>query len=325
MAPYYQILAYYDLSSIDDPDFEVRQQKIFFKDLDFKGRIYISKDGINGQASASKEATERYIQWMRDRGFLNTVFKLEPYHEHVFPRMTVKKREQLVALDRKVDLSKRGVSVSPAVWRELLDTRDQSTLVLDVRNEYESKIGHFRGAECPLLGSFREFPEYVKSLKATWDPVQTRVMMYCTGGIRCELYSALLKEEGFELVYQLEGGVIGYGVEEGSRHWTGKLFVFDDRVVVNVGGEKSAPIANCHHCAKPWDVYYNCAYVKCNCLFLCCPDCLKVHQGCCSCRCASSGQIRPWSLDAKPFKRLSYNDKQVLHEDRVPSPELYTS
>ena len=109
------------------------------------------------------------------------------------------------------------------------------TLILDVRNDYEWKIGRFEGSELPPLETFREFPAYAKKLKEERDPKTTSVMMYCTGGIRCEFFSALMKKEGFEKVVQLDGGVIHYGLKEGSDHWEGKLFVFDDRLAVPMG------------------------------------------------------------------------------------------
>jgi UPF0176 protein len=120
-----------------------------------------------------------------------------------------------------------------------------------------------------------------------------------------------MKEEGYEKVYQLDGGVINYGLEEGSDHWRGKLFVFDDRLVVPIA-EEQAPISHCKHCNAPNDVYYNCANMDCNELFLCCSSCLKEHKGCCSTQCTTAERVRPFKESAKPFRKCSFEEKKAF-------------
>lgn len=302
----YSILAYYLFAPIANPHHEVQQHKDFFETRDVTCRIYISEQGINGQMSASQQHALEYMEWMHARPeFKDVAFKVVDHPEHVFPRATVKYRKQLVALDAEVNLSNSGEHVSPAKWREMLES-EHKHLLLDVRNDYEWKIGHFEGAELPKCETFRDFKRYADELKATVDPKSTPVMMYCTGGIRCELYSSILKEKGFEKVYQLEGGVINYGLKEGQSHWLGKLFVFDDRLAVPIAEEEEeAPvIGTCHHCGVSNEAYYNCANMDCNELFLCCPECLTKFVGCCqeSCRCAP--RVRPYQpLSHKPFRR----------------------
>ena len=182
-------------------------------------------------------------------------------------------------------------------------------ILLDVRNDYEWKVGRFEGAELPPCETFREFNSYAEHLKERADPATTPVMMYCTGGIRAELYSALLREKGFQKVYQLLGGIIGYGKEEGGKHWLGKLFVFDDRLAVPISDEETAPtIGACHHCSCPNDTYYNCANMDCNHLFLCCPACLQKFAGCCQDSCVQAPRTRPYHQETahKPFKRSHF-------------------
>jgi UPF0176 protein len=305
----YKVLAYYHIGQIEDPHAEVLRHKEFFSTRDFKGRIYISEQGINGQSSGWGPHADEYMAWMGSR-FPEMPFKAHPSHEHAYPKMTVKYRKQLVAVDCEVDFSNVGEHVSPEKWKEMLGAKGEETIVLDVRNDYEWKVGHFEGSELPQLDTFREFPAYAKKLKEERDPKKTCVMMYCTGGIRCEFFSALMKKEGFENVYQLDGGVINYGLKEGGDHWKGKLFVFDDRLVVPLD-EKGEPISACTHCGKANDTYYNCANMDCNELFTCCLECLKEHKGCCSANCQCQKRIRPYQESAKPFRKWDHEEKKA--------------
>jgi len=303
----YHVLAYYHFTPIEDPHAEVARHLEFIKTQDIRCRVYISPQGINGQMSASEESSLAYQNWLKsDPRFADVAFKVHTYPEHVFPRGTVKYRPQLVALDEEVDLALTGTHLSPQQWAEMLEEKDEKTLLLDVRNDYEWEIGHFEGAELPTLETFRKFPEYARELREKRDPKETKVMMYCTGGIRCELYSALLKKEGFEEVYQLDGGIINYGLKQGHDKWRGKLFVFDDRLSVPIDEKTEETISYCHHCKAPSDVYYNCANMDCNALFLSCPTCAEKSHGCCSADCESAPRVRPYEKGKrpKPFRRF---------------------
>lgn len=302
----YWVLAYYLFTPIEDPAREVLCHKDFFNSRDIKGRIYISHEGINGQMSASSSAAEEYMAWLKsDPRFAKISFKVHYYSEHCFPRATVKVRSQLVAMDRQVDMNKTATHVDAATWRKILEQKNERTVVLDVRNTYESEIGHFEGAICPSLEQFREFPKYVQQMKEKWDPKTVQVMMYCTGGIRCEVYSALLKEEGFQEVVQLEGGVVQYGLDEGAAHWKGKLFVFDDRLAVPLSQDASEVISLCRHCKAPSDIYFNCANMDCNELFTSCLSCAETQKGCCCETCQVAPRLRPFEKTdrPKPFRR----------------------
>ncbi|MBM3199064.1 MAG: rhodanese-related sulfurtransferase, partial [Chlamydiae bacterium] len=303
----YLVLAFYRFTPIENPELEVQKHRDFFQEREITSRIYISHQGINAQMSARKDHALEYMDWMRqDERFKDVDFKCHPYHEHVFPRAAVKVRKQLVALDHDADPKEGGKHLSPIEWKEMLEKQEEETLLLDVRNDYEWKIGHFEGAVKPRLDMFRKFPEYVEELKKTYDPSKTKVMMYCTGGIRCELYSALMKKEGFEEVYQLQGGVIKYGLELGEELWKGKLFVFDDRLAVPIAKEtKGEIVSNCLHCGAPADTYYNCANMDCNELFLCCSQCAESSSGCCQESCQHAERVRPYERgkkSSKPFR-----------------------
>ena len=301
----YWVLAYYHFTNIEDPHELVAAHKAFFADKEISSRIYISHQGINGQMSGSQEAAETYMHWLRSYPlFSSVVFKIHEHHENVFPRKTVKYRPQLVAIDEEIAVQDGGQHVSPKEWRALLES-DERPLLLDVRNHYEWEVGRFAGAECPPCETFRAFKDYADELRKRVDPETTPVMMYCTGGIRCELYSALLKKGGFQNVYQLDGGVIGYGLHEGSSHWLGKLFVFDDRLTVPISSEESPVIGTCAHCGCQADTYYNCANMECNFLFISCKQCSDAFAGCCCKECQTSPRVRPYHKEEahKPFRK----------------------
>ncbi len=301
---HYLVLAYYHFVDLPNPREEVARHKEFFVGKDVTCRIYLSVQGINGQLSARLSDAQAYMEWMQSRPeFSNIVFKLHEHFEHAFPRITVKYRKKLVAIDADVDLSKRGEHVSPRRWKEMIECEKEKVLI-DVRNDYEWKIGHFEGSELPPCKTFRDFVEYADKLKEKIDPAKTPVMMCCTGGIRCEIYSSILMQRGFEKVYQLEGGIINYGEKEGNKYWKGKLFVFDDRLGVPLSDENSSVIGTCHHCGNANDTYYNCANMDCNELFLCCPDCLPIHSGCCQESCKTAERVRPYhQIGHKPFRK----------------------
>ncbi len=309
---HYFILAYYHFVSIPHPKEEIAAHKEFFKGRDMTSRIYISEQGINGQMSGLKQDAEDYMNWMHANPLFDKMeFKIHPYHENVFPRQTIKYRKQLVALDEEVNLSEIGEHVNPEQWKQLLEGEEKPVL-LDVRNDYEWEVGRFNGAICPPCETFREFGDYGKELKEQVDPKKTPVMMYCTGGIRCELYSSLLIKLGFKKVYQLSGGIINYGLKQGNDHWLGKLFVFDDRLTVPISEGETPVIGTCLLCQTPIETYYNCANMDCNRLFLCCPTCLKKHSGCCSEQCGQAPRVRPYhQQDAhKPFRKWYHYFKE---------------
>ncbi len=296
----YHIIAFYYFGPIENPKREVKEHKRFFEERDIMSRIYINEKGINAQMSASPDAGKEYIDWINSK-YPDIHFKIDEWHDHVFPKKAIKYREKLVGYDREIDCDQQGQHLSPMEWRENLES-DEEKVLIDVRNDYEWKLGRFEGAELPDCKTFKDFEEYAIDLKKRVDPAGTKVMMYCTGGIRCELYSSVMKEHGFESVFQLDGGVINYGHQEGGKHWLGKLFVFDDRMAVPISKEETEVIGRCYHCDAPADEYYNCANMECNYLFLSCRDCLERLSGCCKEECKCGDHVRPHQT-GKPFRK----------------------
>lgn len=313
----YIVLSYYSFFHIADPAFEVERHRSYCSGLDILGRIYIADNGVNGQVSLPDSDISAYLDWLETYWNIpKKEGKMQKYGEHAFAKMQIKQRQQLVAMDQKINLQNRGKYLSPRDWVQALEEKKEDTILIDVRNNYESKVGHFKDALLPDLDTFRKFPEYAKELQKKYDPKSTKVLMYCTGGIRCELFSSLLQEKGFKFVFQLQGGIIQYGNEVGNKYWKGNLFVFDDRLVVPISTTPNDPISQCSFCDTPSDIYYNCANSECNELFLACTSCATNHLGCCSTTCKNSRKKRIFRETGrpKPFRKLTYLEKEaILH------------
>lgn len=319
MSKDYTVLAYYSFKPVKNPQLEIDLHKAFFFERDVKGRIYISEEGINGQMSGSTCDALAYERWLTTRpSWKKMIFKKQEWEGNVFARMTVKYKKHLVAFGKDVTIENAGTHVSPEKWAEMLEKRDDDTIVIDTRNKYEWKVGHFEGSVLPNIDVFRSFPEYARNLRDKRDVKKTKVMMCCTGGIRCELYSSYMKEIGFENVFQLDGGLINYGNKMGARHYRGKVFVFDDRMVIPMDeNDTSSPIAECSICGTMCDTYHNCAHIDCNELFIACDGCFTSHKGCCSAECENSSRLRPLqAADVKyPYRRLSKETKTTLFKN----------
>ena len=311
------VLAYYVIQKIENPKKVLFEHKKFLESVDSKGRIYIGPQGVNAQLSIARKDLSGYLDFLkRDPLYKEADLKAHADTSHRFAKLTVKYRAQIVALDQDVDFSKRGEYISPEEFEKKLDQRDENTLLIDVRNNYESQVGYFEGALKPDHKTFREFIEYADQLaQAIPNKKDKTVLMYCTGGIRCEFYSPLMKERGFEKVYQLKGGVIGYGLHCGVKHWRGKLFVFDDRMVIPISKDNDEIISRCSFCTCPTDLFYNCANMDCNALFLSCKRCALAHKGCCQGSCESAPRVREMDREnarPQPFRKLPLSKKQPV-------------
>lgn len=310
----YAILAFYHLEPIANPQEEILRWKRDLSLLDARGRIYISEGGINSQMSVPAEKLGDFETWLRQvKDYAQIKVKVHQWPEPAFEKLIIKYRKQLVAFDTEIDFSKRGHHMSPAEWKAAIEEKDPNTVILDVRNQYEYDIGHFEGAIAPECDSFREYHEFTEKFVSERNPEKTRILMYCTGGIRCELYSSHLKEKGFDNIHQLDGGVIQYGLDVGSKHWQGKLFVFDDRMAIPISDEPGTCISHCKHCNTPTDDLYNCANTDCNNMYVSCPSCVQSTAGCCCTECTQSPRLRPLEHQNphKPFRKWHMYRDQV--------------
>lgn len=277
-------ISFYKYFEIENPQ-EFRDM-LFRKWTEFNcfGRIYVAREGINAQMSVPEYNLDAFLEYLYsipDLGRVPIKYAIEDDGKS-FYKLTIKVRPKIVAdgLEHGTyDLSKVGKHLSAVEFHEALDQPD--TIVVDMRNHYESEIGHFKNAFCPDVDTFREEIQLV--VDKFKDDKDKNFLLYCTGGVRCEKASAFMINEGFENVSQLYGGIIEYaqqikqmGVE--SKFY-GKNFVFDERLGESVDGQI---ISRCHQCGKPADTHTNCANSDCHLLFIQCAECREKYDGCCS-------------------------------------------
>ncbi|MBB4806541.1 UPF0176 protein [Chryseobacterium defluvii] len=304
-------LSFYAYAKIEDPQKFRDELFIAWNALDALGRIYVAKEGINAQMSVPADQFEAFRDTLEVYSFMRGI-RLNVAVEqdnHSFLKLTIKVRHKIVADgldDDTFDVTNKGIHLKAQEFNNLLE--DPNTIVVDFRNHYESEVGHFEGAITPDVENFRE------SLPVINDQLQDfkedkNLLMYCTGGIRCEKASAYFKHQGFKNVYQLEGGIIEYTrqiKEEGiESKFIGKNFVFDHRL-----GERITDdiIAQCHQCGKPCDNHTNCANDACHLLFIQCDECQAAMENCCSTGCLDTIHL-PWEEQVKLRKGLQVGNK----------------
>ncbi|MCX4193272.1 rhodanese-related sulfurtransferase [Methylophaga sp. OBS1] len=245
------VCALYKFVTLDD--FQAKKQPLldFMLKNEIRGTLLLAKEGINGTVAGSRDAINGLLDYLRQDPRLAEISYKESYTDNSpFMRSRVKLKNEIVTMGVEGIDPKRvvGTYVKPTEWNQLISAPD--VLLVDTRNDYEVQVGTFKNAVNPKTDSFREFPEYVKS---HLDPNKhKKVAMFCTGGIRCEKSTAYLKEQGFEEVYHLEGGILKYLEEVPAEQslWEGECFVFDDRVTVNHQLEKG-DYDQCHACRLP--------------------------------------------------------------------------
>lgn len=280
-------ISFYKYFNIDDP--QQFRDDLFSKwfDLNCFGRIYVAREGINAQMSVPEYNLELLLEHLNSIPELNQVpikYAIEDDGKSFF-KLTIKVRPKIVAdgLEHNTyDLSKVGKHLTAVEFHNSIDEPD--TIVVDMRNHYESEIGHFEKAFCPDVDTFREEIQLV--VDKFQNDKDKKFLLYCTGGIRCEKASAFLIHNGFENVSQLYGGIIEYAQQIKqlglSSKFYGKNFVFDERLGESVDGQI---ISHCHQCGKPADTHTNCANNDCHLLFIQCAECKEKYEGCCGEEC----------------------------------------
>jgi len=243
-------IAGYRFVDLDDRD-ELREPFLNrCEELDLKGTILLSSNGINFSLSGSQESVDRYLEFLEsDERFIGIPLKVTYNDYQPFRRMLVRLKKEIISLGmddiRPVEFT--GPNIKPNEFQEMLDNEEE-VIVLDTRNDYEVRVGTFKNAIDLKIPSFRDFPEAVSNLPEEYK--KKPIVMFCTGGIRCEKASAVMLKSGFENVKQLEGGILDYFKDTDASHWDGDCFVFDDRVAVDKGLNETDYVM-CYSCREP--------------------------------------------------------------------------
>lgn len=281
-------ISFYMYHKIQDPSEFRNQLFISWEKLDVLGRTYVANEGINAQISVPAPRFKEFKAHLDSIDFLNNVrlnIAIEQDNKS-FLKLKIKVRDKIVAdglNDDTFDVTDIGVHLNAEKFNEIIE--DENTVLVDMRNHYESEIGHFKGAVTPDVDTFRDSLDIIEEdLKEHKE--DKNLVMYCTGGIRCEKASAYYKHKGFKNVYQLEGGIINYTRqvnEQGLENkFLGKNFVFDQRRAEKISDDI---VSNCHQCGAPADTHVNCENEGCHLLFIQCEACQEKMNTCCSDEC----------------------------------------
>ena len=306
-------ISFYKYAKIGNPQILRNHLYLFWDTIDVLGRIYIAHEGINAQLSLPAENFQAFKIHLDSISFLENVRLNLAIEQDMFSflKLKVKVRNKIVAdglEDDTFDVTDIGTHVDANRFNELVE--DEDTVLVDMRNHYESEIGHFKNAVTPDVDTFRDSLDLIENqLK---DHKETKkLVMYCTGGIRCEKASAYYKHKGFKNVFQLEGGIINYarqvrksGLE---NKFIGKNFVFDERRAEKISEDI---IAQCHQCGAPADGHVNCANEACHLLFIQCDDCKAEMDNCCSSQC-------------KEIHDLPYETQKALRKGQGNSNDIF--
>jgi UPF0176 protein len=327
-------LSFYAYAKIQDPKKFRDDLFVSWNAVDALGRIYVANEGINAQMSIPEENLEAFRATLEVYDFMKGIRLNEAveHDDHSFLKLTIKVRDKIVAdglNDETFDVTDIGVHLKAKEFNEILE--DPNTIVVDFRNHYESEVGHFKNAITPDVETFRE------SLPIINEQLQNHkedknLVMYCTGGIRCEKASAYFKHQSFKNVFQLEGGIINYAKqieEEGlESKFIGKNFVFDNRL-----GERITEdiISQCHQCGKPCDNHTNCENDGCHLLFIQCDECKSAMENCCSTECLEIihmplvDQVRLRTgkqVGNKVFRKGKSENLKFKHSGELPNTSL---
>jgi UPF0176 protein len=287
----HEILLYYKYSTIKDPEKFAAEQRAFCEAHNLKGRIIVAEEGINGTIEGLIKDTKAYRKFLNaKKGFAKIHWKVSSGNGNAFPKLSVKVRPEIVSLslekskDTDVDPRKTtGVHLKPEELRKWFDKGEKFTII-DMRNDYEHKVGHFKNSVLPPLRNFRDLPKLLPKLK---KHAKEKVLTVCTGGVRCEKASGYLIKKGFKDVYQLDGGIVSYMEKYPGRDFKGSLYVFDGRVTMAFT-DKREVIGVCEKCGAKTETYADCTNQDCRNQMLCCPDCIAADKAYCSIHCKTT-------------------------------------
>ncbi|MDZ7744747.1 MAG: rhodanese-related sulfurtransferase [Candidatus Saccharibacteria bacterium] len=275
-----KVILYYKFVPVTDPEMTMRWQRELCTRLNLKGRIIISPHGINGTLGGNLDDLKTYKKEMNKSVIFKGIeYKWSEGTGEEFPRLRVKVKPELVAFDAsgEVQVDENGVigggkHLKPKQLHKLLAERGDDVVFFDGRNAFEAQVGRFKNAVVPDTKTSRDFLKEIDSDK--YEDIKDKpVVTYCTGGVRCEVLSSLMKKRGFKEVYQMDGGIVKYGeTYKDDGLWEGALYIFDDRMTHRFS-KKSVDIGQCVHCQGKTSNFENCDDVSCNRLVLVCKAC----------------------------------------------------
>jgi UPF0176 protein len=317
-------ISFYNYHLLSDPKSFRDELYTLLESISVLGRIYVSSEGINAQISVPSEHLEIFKNLLYSIPFLNGIRLNTAVEDNgkSFFKLKILVRNKIVAdglNDTTFDVTNKGQHVNAKEFNQLAETPD--TIIVDMRNHYESEVGHFKNAICPDVDTFREELKVVEDLLA--NRKDKNLLMYCTGGIRCEKASAWFKHRGFKNVFQLDGGIIEYAKEVKAQglenKFVGKNFVFDERLGERISAEV---ISHCHQCGKPCDDHTNCKNDGCHLLFIQCKECAQQYNNCCSDACKNILELP--EEKQKEIRKGINKGRQVFKKGRVEQLKINT-
>jgi UPF0176 protein len=286
-----KILLYYKFAPVADPEAIRLWQRALCEQYNLRGRILISKHGLNGTVGGDIEDLKAYVKAFKSYApFKKTAFKWSDGGRENFPKLSIKVRDEIVTFGApdEIQVDENGVvgggkHLKPEEVHKLVEKYGDDVVFFDGRNAYEAAVGRFKNAVVPETRTTRDFLKDLEGDKYA-DIKDKPVVTYCTGGIRCEALSVLMKNRGFKDVYQMDGGIVKYGEKyKDEGLWEGSLYVFDGRMGLKFS-DQAKDIGECVHCQGKTSNYENCAHLPCNNLVLICENC-KTSQETCSYAC----------------------------------------
>ena len=281
-----KVILYYAFTPIADPTALMLWQKNLCETLNLKGRIIISEQGINGTLGGKMSDLKKYVKATRQYpGFKRIDFKWSEGTGKDFPKLKIKIKDELVGFGKtdEIKVGEKGIigggiHLRPEEVNKLVAERSKDVVFFDGRNAFEAKVGRFKDAVVPDTSTTRDFINELESGK--YDHLKNKaIVTYCTGGIRCEILSVLMKNRGFQEVYQIKGGIVRYGNKYGDKsHWEGSLYTFDDRLTIDFSNEVKL-IGICARCEAKTKSFRNCLNDNCHQLVLLCDECYANHKG----------------------------------------------
>jgi UPF0176 protein len=279
-----KVILYYGFTPIADTEAVKLWQKVLCESFNLKGRIIVSPHGINGTLGGKMEDLKKYVTATRSYpGFKVIDFKWTMGTGNDFPKLKVKTSAELVSFGNpdeiKVDengVIGGGIHLRPEEVNKLVEERGDDVYFFDGRSAFEAKVGHFKNAVVPAVETTHDFVAEIESGK--YDHLKDKpIVTYCTGGIRCEILSVVMKNRGFQEVYQIKGGIVKYGQEFGDDGlWEGSLFTFDDRLTMDFS-DRTKMLGTCAECGEKTKSYWNCQKPECHQLVLLCKPCYETH------------------------------------------------